>query len=298
MIGREQAIYDEGAAQPGGWHGFKPFHVERRTRESEVMASFQLVPADGAPLPLYKPGQYLSVKVHPPGFPYDQIRQYSIACAPNGRYYRIGIRREGAPADAGGVPPGLVSNFLHGHVHEGGTVLAHAPVGDFVLDETGDRPIVLMSGGAGVTAVLAMLEHLAGPGGGTREVVFLRRVRSRARHPFAAHVQALAQQRPGIQSVVLYERVGPGDVQGEHYDAVGRTAADAIRRYLPEREADFYYCGPMGFMAAAEAALDGLGVPLERRHSEAFAPDPSFAADAPTPAPRVQTATQMGAARA
>ena len=34
--------------------------------------------------------------------------------------------------------------------------------------------------------------------------------------------------------------------------------------------------------------LEGLGVPLARRHSEAFAPDPSFAAGAPDPAPQVR----------
>ena len=85
MTGRERSLYEEGANRPGGWRGFKPFRVERKTRESEVMFSFYLVPADGAPLPDFKPGQYLSVKVRPPGYPYDQIRQYSVSCAPNGR---------------------------------------------------------------------------------------------------------------------------------------------------------------------------------------------------------------------
>lgn len=288
MIGREKELYDEGAARPGGWREFKPFRVERKEAESEVMTSFYLVPEDGGPPPPFKPGQYLSVKVRPPGYPYDQIRQYSVSCAPNGRHYRISVKREDAPARAPGAPPGLVSNHLHGAVGVGDSLLVHVPVGDFVLDEAGDRPIVLLSGGAGVTAVLSMLEHLAGPEGGSREVVFLRGVRSRARHPFAEHVRALTRQRPGIRSVVLYERVGPDDVQGVHYDAVGRTTADALRAYLPEREADFYYCGPQGFMAAAETALDGLGVPLERRHSESFAPDPSFAADAPIPAPQAR----------
>ena len=198
------------------------------------------------------------------------------------------MKREDAPSSAPGVPPGLVSNFLHDAIGEGDTVLVHAPVGDFVLDEESDRPVVLLSGGAGVTAVLSMLEHLAA--NSAREVVFLRGVRSRARHPFAKHVRALARQRPGIRSVVLYERVGPEDVQGEHHDAVGRTTAEAIRQYLPGADADFYYCGPLGFMAAAEEALDDLGVPLARRHSEAFAPDPSFAAGSPDPRPQARAA--------
>jgi ferredoxin-NADP reductase len=34
-------------------------------------------------------------------------------------------------------------------------------------------------------------------------------------------------------------------------------------------------------MTAAERALDELDVPLARRHSEAFAPDPSFATGSP-----------------
>lgn len=288
MTGRERGLYEEGAGQPGGWRGFKPFRVERKQRESEVMVSFHLVPADGAPLPAHKPGQYLSVKVRPPGHCYEQIRQYSISCAPNGRHYRISVKREDAPASVPGAPPGLVSNFLQSAVNEGDTLLVHAPVGDFVLDEDSDRPVVLMSGGAGVTAVLSMLEHLAA--NSAREVVFLRGVRSRQRHPFADHVCALASRRPGIRSVTLYEKVGPGDVQGEHYDAVGRTTAENIRRYLPGGEADFYYCGPLGFMAAAEKALDDLGVPLARRRSEAFAPDPSFAAGSADPRPQARAA--------
>ena len=139
-----------------------------------------------------------------------------------------------------------------------------------------------MSGGAGVTAVLSMLEYLVE--NSTRDVVFLRGVRSNKRHPFAEHVRELASRRPGIRSVVLYEQVSPEDVQGVHYDAVGRTTAEAIQPYVP-RDAEFYYCGPSGFMASAEIALDALHVPSERRHSEAFAPDPTFAAGSAKPTP-------------
>lgn len=287
MIGREKELYDEGAARPGGWRDFRPFRVERKVAESEVTTSFYLVPEDGAELPPFKAGQYLSVKVHPPGYPYDQIRQYSVSCAPNGRYYRISVKREDTPADAPDAPPGLVSNHLHAAVREGDSLLVHVPLGDFVLDEASDRPVVLMSGGAGVTAVLGILEYLAAQEDG-REVVFLHAVRGRAHHAFGGHVRDLTRRRPGIRAIVFYESAGPDDVQGVHHDEVGRITAEAIRRHLPGREADFYYCGPLGFMAAAETALDGLGVPLERRHSESFAPDPSFAADAPVPAPQAR----------
>jgi nitric oxide dioxygenase len=285
MIGREEAIESGDAARPGGWRGFKPFRIERKVAESEVTTSFYLVPDDGAPLPAFEPGQYLSVRVHPPGFPYQQIRQYSVSCAPNSRHYRISVNREGAPPDEPSAPSGLVSNYLHHAAREGDLLPVHMPLGDFTLAE-GDRPVVLLSGGAGITAVLSMLEHLAGPGGSTREVVFLHAARDRAHHAFAEHVRALGRQRPGIRIGLFYEEAGSDDVPGTHHDAVGRITAEVVLRYMPEREAEFYYCGPLGFMAAVEGALDDLGVSLERRHSEAFAPDPSFAANAPVPAPQ------------
>lgn len=274
MIGREQALYDEGAAQNGGWRGFKPFRVVRRMRESALTVSFHLVPADGTPPPDFKPGQYVSVKVRPPGFQYEQIRQYSLSDLPDGQHYRISVKREGAP----GTPAGVVSNFLHDCLAEGGELLVHMPGGDFVLDEGSDRPVVLISGGAGITAVLAMLENLAARS--KREVLMLHGTRSREHHAFAARLRELAALRPGIRNVTLYAAVGADDVVGEHYDAVGRITAEVIREHLPAGEAEFYYCGPIGFMIATEQALDALGILLARRHSEAFAPDPSFAAGA------------------
>ena len=288
MIGREQAIYTETATQPGGWADFKPFRVLRKVRESDVTTSFYLVPVDGAPLPDFRPGQYLSLKTRPPGYPYEQVRQYSLSQAPDGRHYRISVRREEAPAGIPGVPAGLVSNFLHDAVVEGSTLLVHMPVGDFVLDEHSDRPVVLISGGAGITAVLAMLEELATRT--KRDVVMLHAVRSRGHHAFAERVRELVASRTGIRNVTLYETVASDDVPDEHYDAVGRITAEVIRRHLPEGHAEFYYCGPIGFMAAAERALDELGVPSTHRHSEAFAPDPSFTAGMPHSNPLVEAA--------
>ena len=287
MTGTERALYDKGAAQTGGWRGFKPFRVARKVKESEVISSFYLRPVDGTPLPLFKPGQYVSVQVRPEGFAYEQIRQYSLSCAPNAAEWRISVRREDAPLGVLDAPGGLVSGHLHHALQAGGVLHVHMPLGDFVLND-GDTPVVLLSGGAGITAVLSMLEHLAGPDGGTREAVFLHAARSRGHHAFGSHLRALAQARPGLRVAVAYEEAGPGDGLGTHHDAVGRITADLIRQHLPERDARFYYCGPLGFMAAMEAALDQLGVPLARRFSEAFAPDPSFTAADEVPAPQVR----------
>src|SRR3954465_7589259 len=157
-----------------------------------------------------------------------------------------------------GSPDGVISNLLHDAVQEGDTLLIHAPVGDFVLDEASESPVVLISGGAGITTVLAMLEHLAAHT--MREVLMLHGARSRGHHAFAARVHELARLRPGIRTVTLYEAVGRDEVPGEHHDAGGRITAEVIRQHLPAGEGEFYYCGPLGFMAAAERALDKLGI--------------------------------------
>lgn len=285
MIGREAALVEAGAAQPRGWRGFKLFRVTRKVQESDVTASFYLEPVDGAALPPYLPGQYVSIRVRVPAFDHYQVRQYSLSSAPNRRDYRISVKREAAPADAPGAPPGLVSNWLHDAVHEGDLLDVHMPLGDFVL-QPGTGPVVLLSGGSGITAVLSMLEHLTGHDGGERDVVFLHAARHRGHHAFGSHVRALARRRPGVWLAVLYGEVGPEDEMGVHHDAVGRVTADVIRAHLPAVPADFYYCGPIGFMTGVEAALDSLGVPHAQRFSEAFAPDPSFVVPAnPVPVP-------------
>ena len=97
MIGREAALKEAAAEQPGGWAAFKPFRVARKVPESKVMTSFLLEPEDGTPLPQFSPGQYVSVKVHRPGLAFNQIRQYSLSAAPDGRQLRISVKREDAP---------------------------------------------------------------------------------------------------------------------------------------------------------------------------------------------------------
>ncbi len=276
MIGQEAALADEGAAQPQGWRGFKPFRVVRKVQESEVTASFYLQPMDGTALPAFLPGQYVSLRVRVPGFDHHQVRQYSLSCAPDSQHYRISVRRQQAPRDAPDAPTGLVSNWLHDAVHERDLLDIHMPLGDFVL-QPGMRPIVLLSGGSGITAVLSMLEHLTGETGGNREVVFLHADRNRSHHAFGSHVRALVRRRPGVRAGILYDEAGPADVPGVHYDGVGQLSADVIRAYLPAAPADVYYCGPIGFMTSMQTALDTLDVPQVRRFSEAFAPDLSFA---------------------
>jgi nitric oxide dioxygenase len=271
MIGREAAMAEAGAVQAHGWRGFKPFHVTSRVEESEVTTSYILAPVDEAPLPDFQPGQYLSIRLRAPGFNHQQIRQYSLSRIPNGRDYRISVKREPAPTPE--LAPGLISNHLHAALQPGDLIEVHAPLGDFVL-KPGNAPVVLLSGGSGITAVLCMLQHLAR--NTEREVLFVHAARGRAHHAFAEEIRSLAKLRPGIKIHVLYDEATNSDEPGTHHDSVGRLSAEMLSPLLPAG-ADFYYCGPTGFIDATESALDSLQIPKARRFSEAFAPDPNFA---------------------
>lgn len=277
MTGVEQTLYTQGREQPGGWSGFAPLLVSKRVQESSTITSFHLVSPIGAPLPAFVPGQYITVKVHVPDAPFHQIRQYSLSLPSDGRTYRISVKREPAPGHCADAEDGLISNFLHASLHPGDTLLVHVPQGDFVL-QSNTNPVVLLSGGVGITPALCMLHHLAAHPA-QRPVLFVHAARERAHHAFRDETRSLVAAHPHTRALVFYEHVTSHDVPGMDHDLPGRITADALAQHLPQQPADFYYCGPAGFMSAVDKLLDSLNIPLDRRYSETFAPDPSFATE-------------------
>ncbi|KAI4601222.1 hypothetical protein KJ359_012412 [Pestalotiopsis sp. 9143b] len=91
LANREQQLYRDFEA----WKGWRRFIVEKKTRETPEgdVVSFNLKPVDGAPLPKFKPGQYVSLRVRVPGTGYLQIRQYSLSDRPQPDHFRITIKK-------------------------------------------------------------------------------------------------------------------------------------------------------------------------------------------------------------
>ncbi|GHG02779.1 flavohemoprotein [Deinococcus piscis] len=279
MIRVEGEMYTAGATQPGGWHGFKPFRVTEKKAESSEITSFVLEPVDGQPLPRHRAGQYLALRVKVPGQEHFQIRQYSLSAPWDGRRYRISVKRE---------PGGLVSGHLHDGVRVGSELAVHLPAGDFTLPEPGSvgsgavRPLVMLSGGVGITPLLAMLRELLEQGS-SRPVTFVHAVRGREVQAFHDEITGLITANPQVKRATFYETVSEGDMPGVHFDQAGQISLDALRPYLPAdaQQADYYYCGPVGFVDAVEALLDALRVPATQRFTETFGPSQSFSAVIP-----------------
>jgi nitric oxide dioxygenase len=263
----EKELYDEAAAKHGGWRGFRRFVVAKKVKESDVITSFYFEPEDGGAISDYLPGQYVSVKLDIPGETYTHIRQYSLSDAPGKGYYRISVKREAATAEK---PAGIVSNYLHDHIHEGDVVELSAPAGDFTLDLTNETPVVLISGGVGVTPLLSMANTLAirQP---NRPVTFLQAALNGRVQAFDEELRTLAK-RPSFAYHLCYDSPSEDDRRHPHFGKEGRIDLAWMKTVIPTRDADFYFCGPVPFMKTVYRALTEWGVPKERIHYEFFGP--------------------------
>ncbi|ROT39641.1 hypothetical protein SODALDRAFT_331750 [Sodiomyces alkalinus F11] len=186
LSGREAQLYRQFAADTAtphastahdpdaaAWTGWRPFTVDKRVDEAAGMVSFYLYPVDGRRLPLFRPGQYVSLRVQVPELDNQpQLRQYALSEAPRPEYYRITVKRDmgrlaaaaaaargGSSAAAGGAGgkggarassivnsgarggdvrkfrPGVVSNLLLDEKWPGDAVELSHPAGDFWVDE-------------------------------------------------------------------------------------------------------------------------------------------------------------------
>lgn len=266
LIGLESKLYAEATMAAGGWSGWRDFVVQRKQVESDEITSFYLLPADGGAVPSYQPGQYVSVKLMVPELGFSQPRQYSLSAAPGEQTLRISVKREQGN-EAALQPQGMVSNRLHAHVHEGDVILVAPPMGDFVLHQDRDNPVVLISAGVGLTPMVAMLEALV-RGAPSREVHFIHACRHGGVHAFRDHVAKVAASHPRVKTRVHYEFPREADRDLPH--ETGRIDLQRLCETLPGGVADYYLCGPKPFMQAQMAALKGMRVPPERIHAEVF----------------------------
>lgn len=256
LIGAEEQLYEEKATAPGGWRGSRVFKLARKVSESTEISSFYLIPEDGEPVLIAAPGQYIGLRLFIDGV--EHRRNYSLSALSDGKGYRISVKR---------VADGVVSSYLHDHLVEGDRLELFPPAGDFVL-QASDGPLVLISGGVGITPTLAMLEAALPTG---RPVTLIHCARNREVHGFGQWLEEQVQAHPQLKRFYCY-------AQGEGGDAQGLLDKELLRRWLPAgQDFDVYLLGPTGFMAATRRNLLDLGVAQERVRYEFFGPAKALA---------------------
>ncbi|MGI0116442.1 NO-inducible flavohemoprotein [Zooshikella sp. RANM57] len=242
FIQREGQLYEQRESVTGGWRGPRSFCVIRKERESECITSFVLAPEDGEAVMDFQPGQYLSV-ITPSGSAstYQQIRQYSLSDKPNGKTYRISVKREQSPQ------PGLVSNYLHEQVKVGDKLNILPPAGDFYLQADHKTPVVLISAGVGVTPMMSMLESLLDRQH-AEKIYFLHACEHGDVHAFGRSLSALKQQYANLITYTWYRKPTTQDRKLNDYDYAGIMNLSLLNKSLFSPEHQYYLCGPLSFM--------------------------------------------------
>lgn len=251
LIEREAAIRTEIEAQPGGWTDWRRFRIADRQFEAEGIVSFELRPEDGGDVLPHRPGQYLTLRFDLAGMP-GLKRNYSISSGPSSKGYRITVKREGE-----------ASSLLH--EAPVGTVLeATPPAGDFHLNEKPQRPLILLSGGVGLTPFASMMPVIADRHRDV-PVFYIHGTASPSYHALEAETRAAAARHGNMRIETFYE--SPADVANH-----GRISVEWLQENTPLAEAEIYLCGPRPFLRYFVQGLRGAGVPADRIHYEFFGP--------------------------
>jgi nitric oxide dioxygenase len=257
LIGAERGMYDTIAATPGGWRGSRPFTVVDKRAESSEITSFYLLPVDGQPVIAHKAGQYIGLRINVRG---QEIRRtYSLSAPSSGTGYRISVKRE---------LNGAASNFLHDEVGIGSMLELFPPSGQFTLID-GKKPLVLISGGVGITPMMAIAQ--AALESGNRQVVFIHYARNMRVQGFQTVLDGWKVQYPQFSAYVVHSE--ESDDTTTPADAIGFPSVGHLEQWLPAvRDVETYFVGPKPFMAFIKRALQEIGVPESQSHHEFFGP--------------------------
>lgn len=247
--------------------------VARRVQESRDVVSFYLKPASGNGVRPFKAGQHLPLRL---GLPDRAIATYTISspCQDTGGY-RISVKRE--PGGLGG------SAWLHDMASEGTVIRSAGPRGSFVV-EPADNPVILLTGGIGITPALSMLHELVREG--RRKVWFIHACNSAEEHSFAEELQALTEGNPLVRCAVAYANGTPEDLARGACQHIGFVDKEFLQALLPLDAYHCYLCGPSPFMVAMRKLLTGMGLPDAAIRQEDF----GGAAASPRPSAPVEAA--------
>lgn len=261
FINREEELYAYRESATGGWRGKRAFALAQRVKESELVTSFVFEPVDQLPVMDFQPGQYIGIELKPSTSDYNEIRQYSLSASPNGKSYRISVKREV------GEHNGVMSNYLHDHLNVGDIVDLHAPTGDFFFQDK-QKPVVLVSAGVGITPMQSMLNTLAEKAY-PMPVTYLHACENQAQHSFGNHSAEICKKH-NWQQFTWYN-----NDEGNNLNSF-KGLIDFSEIDLPIADGDYYVCGPVGFMKFAKNSLVALGVDEARIHYEVFGPHASL----------------------
>lgn len=260
LINQERGLYNAVHLSPETiW---RTWRVAERIQETDDVVTFVAERTDEREVKPSLPGQYVTIKmlmkdgVHQP-------RQYSLTRADDGQHRHFAVKRVHGLT----TPDGEMSNLLHNDVKVGDEVVLSAPFGDVVLEYT-DRPVVMASGGIGITPMAGMLSHLV-KAGSQRQVMLLHADDSEGSFPLRRQVsEDIAALAEGFLHSWFLNPSNGGNAGGSSF--TGFMDISAVD--LPI-DAEYYLCGPLPFLQAVRSDLIAKGTRPKDIQYEVFGPD-------------------------
>lgn len=231
-------------------------------QETHDVKTFTFRSAEGLPF-AFAAGQYLRFTVALTGEPLS--RCYSVSSSPlRPALISVTVKR---------VEGGVVSNWLHDRLMVGGQLNAVGPTGQFILPkEAANGPLLLISGGSGITPVMSILRSLA-DAHHYPDVVFLHAARTPADLVFRAELEYRAKVTPNLRVIFLPERYACSDGYiGVH----GRISDALLHMAVPDLATrSVMCCGPAPFMNTVRQICIERGVAAGRYIEESFGSAPT-----------------------
>ena len=230
--------------------------LDKRTIAHETMA-FEFEKPPGFD---FLPGQYLDLKAINPNFTDSQgiSRDFSIASAPDEKNLLIVTRLRNTPFKdfLKKAPPGTAFQIK-------------GPSGSFVLSNESARPIVLITGGIGVTPFRSMAVHAARKGLSHRIFLFY----ANRRPEDAAFLDEFNNLQLATNNFKLVATMTkPETSQLKWSGEIGYVKADMVKKYIDNfKDAAYYIAGSPGMVQEVWQNLKLAGVPDENLRTDEFA---------------------------
>ena len=245
-------------------HDFIPLTVASVHPETAdaVSVSFE-VPPGHADAFRFRPGQHLALRMV---LDSEELRRtYSICSGPEDRQLAIAIKR---------IPGGRFSGWARDKLCVGMTIDAMPPAGRFVLPETPgeSRHFLAVAAGAGITPIMAMVEHAMRRQQDTRFTLIYGN-RDSDSIIFRERLEDLKDAFVDRLTVI---HVLSRNEESDTPLLEGRITADKVRAFSPSlfRVDDVdhaFLCGPGSMIRDVRNALFEIGFARDRVHHEFFA---------------------------
>jgi uncharacterized protein len=242
---------------------FQEYIIDKIIVESTTIKSFYLKLKNGETLPDFLAGQFVNIKLTLPNSDKELIRSYTLSDSPKAAYLRLTVKKE---------IDGKVSSYLHDDVKIGDTILLSKPLGNFHLTNKNNNPVVLLSGGVGITPMLSIAEYI-NTYQPSRQVYFIHSSINKNVQPMMERLLQLKATNINFQLSISHSEPLESEVINIDYNYSGFIA----KKHLPNNiNAEYFVCGAVGFMETMFNYLKELEISENNIHFEFFGAEKKF----------------------